>query len=178
MTDLESIKRRDALSTGERKHFGICGIRAEDYAQCEVCAADAAAHDDRTALLAEVARLQAELDTANAACNEVLNSLEWSGDGYEWNPPHGDYRELPMEALRRGQRAHTEQLRLLNIDVASSEAEAAKYLETIDRIDQTLRVDAAEYVPAICDVFTIIDVLKANQQIQSTTVCKSDTLTS
>ena len=42
----------------------------------------------------------------NAACVEVLNGLEWTGDGYVWNPQHGDYLERVIDALNRGKRAH------------------------------------------------------------------------
>lgn len=35
-----------------------------------------------------------------------------------------------------------------------------KILDAIERIDLTLRIPAAEYVPAISDVFTVIDNLK------------------
>lgn len=41
-----------------------------------------------------------------------------------------------------------------------SEAESDGLRRVLDEIDQTLRVPAAEYVPAISDVFTIIDRVK------------------
>jgi hypothetical protein len=77
--------------------------------------------DALTAAEARAAEAEKERDSANAACNEVLNSLEWSGDGYEWNPPNGDYRESPMVALSRGQRKHVAALTAAQARIAELE---------------------------------------------------------
>ena len=42
-------------------------------------------------------------------------------------------------------------------DVPSLVAEVERLQELLERIDRTLRIPAAEYVPAIGDVFTLID---------------------
>lgn len=31
----------------------------------------------------------------------IVEALRWTGDGYEWNPKHFDYRMEPLDALRR-----------------------------------------------------------------------------
>lgn len=51
---LAAIAGRDELSTGERNHFGLCGIRDEDHRQCKVCEADDSAIDDRAFLLKHI----------------------------------------------------------------------------------------------------------------------------
>lgn len=45
--------------------------------------------------------------------------------------------------------------------------EPAKAAQLIDRIDQALRVPAVEYVPAIGDVFTLIDEFRKNAESET-----------
>lgn len=84
---LAAIEQRDALSNGVRNHFGICGIRLEDHEQCEVCAADSAGPDDRTALLAYVKPLRDELSKAQK-------------ERTDWEVEAGRLRELASRVSR------------------------------------------------------------------------------
>lgn len=58
--------------------------------------------DDLAALRAKLAEAERQRDDAMAHYNEIASGLEWTGDGYAWNPKHGDYRERIDDAVRRG----------------------------------------------------------------------------
>lgn len=58
-------------------------------------------------LSAKPPALLKELQESRAQCAAILGALKWTGDGYEWNghefsPEHGDYREVPHNAITRG----------------------------------------------------------------------------
>lgn len=54
------------------------------------------------------------------------------------------------------------------LEMIKDGATVQDYAELIDLIDRTLRVAAAEYVPAIGDVFTLIDRFKATHPAPAT----------
>jgi hypothetical protein len=60
--------------------------------------------------------LQLERDHALAACNEVFSGMEWTGDGYSWNPKSGDYRERVVDPVERGARKIMEELATLRAE--------------------------------------------------------------
>ncbi|TXH49643.1 MAG: hypothetical protein E6Q97_22310 [Desulfurellales bacterium] len=62
-------------------------------------------YTDIDTLLNAIDELTAERDEMQSQCNVLIADLKWNGDGYEWNPSHGDYREPPMTAIRRGAEA-------------------------------------------------------------------------
>ncbi len=82
---LGAIAARDLISNGPRNHFGLCGIRTEDREQCQICAADDAAGDDRTTLLAYVDALRGELSQCQkertdfeVAAGKLLTAVEYA----------------------------------------------------------------------------------------------------
>ena len=93
------------------------------------------------ALLDHIAALTAERDEANIACNVVLNSLEWTGDGYSWNPTHGDYREQPFEALNRGVRETVAQLTTLTDENARLKREVEEAKERLCEVANQMLCD-------------------------------------
>lgn len=67
------------------------------------------------------------------------------------------HNEQQVEALQARVKHLEEMLKATDEDIEVRNDEIAKLRKVIQQIDQTLRVPAAEYVPAIGDVFTIID---------------------
>lgn len=113
--------------------------------------------------------LVAERDAANAACNEVLNSLEWSGDGYEWNPPHGDYREQPTEALNRGMRAHNERLAAANYERNLAQLQATTLRKALETANDAMCQASLAVKNNKSDLNHAIDVARKALAVESTT---------
>ena len=59
---------------------------------------------------ASIELLRKELEEQRAASNAIFAGLEWTGDGYEWNPKHGDYREAPYDAVARGAQEYQKEM--------------------------------------------------------------------
>lgn len=57
-----------------------------------------------------------QLDATLAACNAIMDGLEWTGDGYDWNPKHGHYVERPRDAVARGAAAYRKEREQLKRD--------------------------------------------------------------
>lgn len=119
---------REAYRAGERHlHFIEARQNADALAAERVEVERLRAERDRQ--LCEIAEIETQQLIANSACAEVLSSLEWTGDGYAWNPKHGDYRERVIDALDRGKRAHEATLAARDQRIAELEG-ALKFYAT------------------------------------------------
>lgn len=107
MTD---YARRAAEEIG---NFAVDKLDDFDAAATQVIAA---------AIARATADLTRERDEALAACAQVEFGLQWTGDGFEWNPALGDYRESPGDAIARGSR-----LMLAELDDTRAELAALKW---------------------------------------------------
>lgn len=100
------------------QHLDDCPMKdsGEPVSPCESFFYNPAKEAEFAALRAERSDLKAEVEELRAACSIVLAGLEWSGDGYTWNPTHGDYRERVVDSLQRGTRAHAGELTSLRAE--------------------------------------------------------------
>ena len=87
-----------------------------------------------------IEELQRELQSQLAASNAIFLSLEWTGDGYEWNPTHGHYVEAPHDAVARGAAAYRAELERL-------QRENAELRATIKGLRENGVPPAVRYVP-------------------------------
>lgn len=144
----------------------------------------AAARDDVPALLAYVNALKSELSTCQKERTDLeveignlrTRLLSAAGDdlcrltqeeikaytsGAVQIPPKSEF--MPSCERFHDQISGTAGVLTNCLTLAQLIAENERLRSAIEDIDQTLRVPAAEYVPAISDVFTIIDGLKVKE---------------
>lgn len=83
---------------------------------------------DLAAARKDAEEAKAERDNMAGFAAAVEMGLEWTGDGYSWNPKEGDYREKPGDAIwRHGHNINMERSRLTaTITALRAELEACK----------------------------------------------------
>lgn len=92
-------------------------------------------------LLAQLTFQQQRADAANIDCAAILAALTWEGDGYSWNPPMGDYRERPADAMYRGAKDFEKQMAALKKENEELRAKVSQLPDIISR--ETKEADEA-----------------------------------
>jgi hypothetical protein len=64
-------------------------------------------------------------------CVAVITALEWTGDGYEWNPAEGDYRERPLDAIERHAKKIRDELKSLKSQLSAKEDQIKELKEQL-----------------------------------------------